>query len=269
MSSPSDEDRKAAIKHDNEDELEDEINEDELENDYDDDDDDEDDDDEDIRSSKKRRRNKFIDDIAEVSEDEEEEEEDDEEAQNFREEFIAHDEVDDGIPEKLDSRVHQKFDRAREKERDEDMEAIARDYKERYGKSSQRYRGDRVMVSQKLLMPSVNDPNIWAIRCSPGKEKDLIRQIMKKKASLELTKNPLEIYSAFQRDNFTGYIYVEARKIEAVNQALKGLVNILTSRSKLLVPVAEYPDLLRPTRSTDVEIVPGIYVRIRRGVYKK
>lgn len=176
----------------------DEVDEDEDEEDYDDDDDYDDD----IRSHKKSRRNKFIDDIAEVSEDEEEEE-DEEEAANFREEFIADHEDDDvDVAGKVDTRVHQKYDRAREKENDENMEAIARDYKKRYGKLSQKYRGDRVMVSQKLLMPSVNDPNIWAIRCSPGKEIDLIRQIMKKKASLEMTKKPIGNFFGFPERQF-------------------------------------------------------------------
>lgn len=232
------------------------------------DDDDEDYDDDELRSHK-RARNKFIDDIAEVSDDEEDEDEDDEEAATLREQFIAADDNEvDSESLKADSRLHRDFDRAREKSNDENLEDLARSYKQRYGKNTQKYRGDRVLVSQKLLMPSVNDPNIWAIRVTPGKEIDLIRQIMKKKLSLLGTKHPLEIYSAFQRKNFTGYIYIEASKVDAVDYALKGLVNVFLGRGKVLVPIAEYPDLLRPTKTNDVQLAPGVYVRIKRGHYK-
>ena len=71
-------------------------------------------------------------------------------------------------------------------------------------------------MPQCLLLPSVEDPNIWGVRCKPGKDKELVGLILKKKFSLQNTKTPLEIFSAFQRDTFSGYIYIEARKQTAI-----------------------------------------------------
>ena len=59
-------------------------------------------------------------------------------------------------------------------------------------------------------------------------------------------------------------IYISKQKTDAIDKALVGMVNVFV-RDKLLVPVKEYPDLLKQVKSSDVEIRPGIYVRIKRG----
>ena len=73
--------------------------------------------------------------------------------------------------------------------------------------------------------------------------------------------------TVFQRDSFKGYIYIEAKRAEAIDRALAGMVNVYP-KNRLLVPVREYPDLLKQVKSSDVEIVPGLYVRMTRGKYK-
>ncbi|KAI5953804.1 SPT5 [Candida margitis] len=224
------------------------------------------------RRKKKRGANQFFDIEAEVDEEEEDEaDEDDEEAEMLRQEFITDDHAGDDRDEAhTDDRSHRQFDRRRQEAEDQDAEQLAETLKQRYRKSHVAYRGDTAAggtVSQKLLMPSINDPSIYAIRCTPGREKELVRKLYDKKRTLERRKMPLDILTVFQRDSFRGYIYIEAKRSDAVDRALQGMVNVFV-RDKLLVSVKEYPDLLKQVKSSDVEIVPGIYVRISRGKYK-
>lgn len=259
-----------------ENENENENENDENEDDEDDDDDEEDDDDDNVGSSKKskrRRANQFLDIEAEVDDEEEDElDEDDEEAELLREQFISDDpnEREANIPGHDDDRLHRQYDQRRQEAEDQDAEQLAETLKQRYRKTHTVYRGDTAasgLVSQKLLMPSINDPAIFAIRCTPGREKELVRKLYEKKRTLARLGRPLEVLSVFQRDAFKGYIYIEAKKPEAIQQALTGMVNVYANQ-RIIVPVSEYPDLLKQVKSTDVEIVPGIYVRITRGKYK-
>ncbi|KAF3985643.1 hypothetical protein FT663_05216 [Candidozyma haemuli var. vulneris] len=241
----------------------------------DEDEEEEDDEEEDSPQKKKRRRaNQFLDIEAEVDDEEEDElDEDDEEAELLREQFISDDHVEkhDGEPTRPDDdRLHRQYDQRRQQAEDQDAEELAETLKQRYRKSHTAYRGDTTAsgtVSQKLLMPSINDPAIFAIRCSPGREKDLVRKLYEKKRTLARSGRPLDILSVFQRDAFKGYIYIEAKKPEAIERALSGMVNIY-AKQRIIVPVSEYPDLLKQVKSSDVEILPGIYVRISRGKYK-
>ncbi|KAM9940215.1 hypothetical protein OXX80_000325 [Metschnikowia pulcherrima] len=241
-----------------------------------DDEEDEEEDDDDVgvsRKAKRRRANQFLDIEAEVDDEEEDElDEDDEEAELLREQFISDDHVekDTALPDATDDRLHREYDQRRQKAEDQDAEELAETLKQRYRKTHTVYRGDTAAsgtVSQKLLMPSINDPAIFAIRCTPGREKELVRKLYEKKRTLARSGRPLELLSVFQRDAFKGYIYIEAKKPEAIQRALDGMVNVYANQ-RIIVPVSEYPDLLKQVKSSDVEIVPGIYVRITRGKYK-
>lgn len=170
--------------------------------------------------------------------------------------------------DRTDDRLHREVDRQRAAIAEEDAERLASEYREKYGRSAaSKYRGDMSIIPQRLLVPSVEDPNIWGVRCKTGKEKQIVRTIWRKKASLQYTKAPVEILSAFQRDNFSGYVYVEARTLPDVEYALKGIPNVY-ARQMILIPVTEYTDLLRVNKGADVELVPGSYVRIKRGKYQ-
>jgi transcription elongation factor SPT5 len=60
---------------------------------------------------------------------------------------------------------HQLLDRRRREFDDREAEKIAQDLKERHGRSqAARFKGDQDQVPQRLLMPSVDDPNLWQIR---------------------------------------------------------------------------------------------------------
>ncbi|ODV85119.1 hypothetical protein CANARDRAFT_199008 [[Candida] arabinofermentans NRRL YB-2248] len=238
----------------------DEVDEDE---DDEDDEDDEEDEEEGVRSRKKRRGNQFLDVEAEVDDDDEDDE-DDEEAEILQREFLADDHAHEDEPGTASDRLHRKLDRSREKLDEQDAQDLADQFKARYGRSgSSRFMGSTSNVSQRLLLPSVDDPLIWGVRVRNGKEKDIVKQLY----SRMLSKKGTDVFSIFQRDSFTGYVYVEARRMDAVNRITEGIPGIY-NQNKILVPIEEYPDLLRPGKSDEVQLQPGAYVRVRTGKYK-
>jgi len=89
---------------------------------------------------------------------------------------------------------------------------------------------------------------------------------MRKAMDVEYGAHPLQILSAFQRDSLPGMIYVEARSAKQVITACNGLVGIYPSRGVHLVPIEEMASLLT-IKKQEVTIVPGTWVRIRRGKY--
>ncbi|KAH9169562.1 early transcription elongation factor of RNA pol II, NGN section-domain-containing protein, partial [Lactarius sanguifluus] len=122
---------------------------------------------------------------------------------------------------------------------------------------------DLYKMSQCLLMPSVQDTNIWR----PGRERDLVFSLMRKSLDLEFSNRPLQILSAFERDSPPGTIYVEARSQKQVSEACNGLVGIYPSRGVTLVPIDEMASLLL-IKKQETTINPGNWVRIRRGKYQ-
>lgn len=101
----------------------------------------------------------------------------------------------------------------------------------------------------------------------PGRERDIVFSIMRKSIDLEYSPTPLEVYSAFQRDSLPGMIYVEARSLGHVENAIRGLVGVFVGRGINLVPIEEMSSLLKLKKKV-VEIVPGTWVRIKRGKYQ-
>lgn len=248
------------------------------EDDEDEDEEEEDDDDEEdeeggvARGSKRQKRrhkraavNRFLDVEAEVNEDEDEEEEDEEYG---RDEFIAEPEGEgddeDGVRRPAH---HVRLDRRERELNDQDLARIAEDVSQRYKRSAVRYTGDMNEVPQRLLMPSVQDANLWQVRCKPGRERDLIFSLMRKSLDLEFSNRPLQILSAFERDSLPGMIYVEARSQKQVSEACNGLVGIYPSRGVTLVPIDEMASLLL-IKKQETTVNPGNWVRIRRGKYQ-
>src|SRR5947207_1581731 len=144
--------------------------------------------------------------------------ESDAEDEDEKEEIAGDDEGDD--------RGHRDLDRQRQEITDKDAERLAEEFREKYGRSAaSRYRGDGAGVAQRLLLPSVDDPSIWAIKCKTGKETDIITKLAKRMMVMESRGQSLGITSAFQRDSLDGYIYVEARKAAFVAAAVKDIPN--------------------------------------------
>jgi len=236
------------------------------------DEEDEDEDDDDVMASRPRKRrrrglNQFFEEEAEVDEDDDElEAEEDEVGQ----EFIQDTHPDDDLPPEadVDDRRHRELDRQRQLEASMDAEKQAAKFRERYGRRTTTALSNSSFVPQNLLMPDVNDPSIWGVKCKPGKEREIVGRIMKKFMDSLTSRNPLRICSAFERGNgpMAGYIFVEAKRKTDVDDALNNIPDVYPRSKTNLVPVKEMPDLLRVTKTKELEL--GGYVRIKRGLYQ-
>ena len=146
-----------------------------------------------------------------------------------------------------------------------DAEKQAQLLREKYGRRTAT-NADAVTVPKRLLLPSVDDPSIWGVKCKPGKERESVFALTKRIEERAGTKSPMPIISAFERGGtMVGYIYIEARRQADVHAALEGIMNVYPRTLTIMVPIKEMPDLLRVTRSES--LVPGGYVRIKRGKY--
>lgn len=63
---------------------------------------------------------------------------------------------------------HARLDRRDRELNDQDLARIAEDVSQRYKRAAVRYTGDMNEVPQRLLMPSVQDANLWQVRCKVG-----------------------------------------------------------------------------------------------------
>jgi len=148
-----------------------------------------------------------------------------------------------------------------------DAEKQAEILKQRYGnrRPAKGY-GDSAVVPKRLLLPSVDDPSIWAVRCKEGKEREVVFSVMKKIEELFGTKGELGITAAFERGGpnsvMKGYIYVEALRATDIMVALDGMLNVYPRSKMMLIEIKDMPDLLRVTKTPTLE--PGAWVRLRR-----
>lgn len=228
------------------------------------------------RSSKRRKkdaRSAFFDIEAEVEDEDEDAEEDEENAEI--EDFIDPTHPDDlAEAGDVDDRYHRELDRRRQDEDDVGAEEVAERLKRDYGRKNAYGAGgglgDTTVVPKRLLLPSVDDPSIWAVRCREGKEFEVVMNIYKKMDEAFGTANELGIISAFERTQVgaavesinKGYIYIEALKREPVERALDGILDVYPRTKMFLVEIKEMPDLLRVQPPVKLEV--GAFVRIRR-----
>lgn len=92
-----------------------------------------------------------------------------------------------------------------------------------------------VAVSQQSLVPSVSDPSLWMFSCAPGKEQELVIQIMNKCKAYAAQGKPLGITSAVAAQT-KGKIYVESYSEPNVIVAVQGIRNLM-QYSMRLVPI--------------------------------
>ncbi|RDB17280.1 Transcription elongation factor SPT5 [Hypsizygus marmoreus] len=204
--------------------------------------------------------NRFLDIEAEVSDEEDEEEEDEDYGGDG---FI---ETVDEVEDDSGRRHYALLDNKRAEAEDKSPEQIAKDLSQRYRRTAVRYTGDMNEIPQRLLMPSVHDASLWQVRVRPGRERDIVFSLMRKSLDMEYSARPLTILSAFQRDSLPGMIYVEARSAKQVSEACNGLVGVFPSRGITLVPIEEMASLLQ-IKKQDLTVMPGSWVRIKRGKY--
>ncbi|CZR48526.1 uncharacterized protein FPRO_04147 [Fusarium proliferatum ET1] len=262
---------------DDDDEEEEEEEEDEDDNpkrrdDDDDEEDEEDDEDEDdVQQGHRRKRRKergaaFFDIEAEV--DDEDEAEDDEMLGEEIGDFITNDHPDDIAETGIDDdRRHRELDRRREIDSSMDAEKQAEILRQRYGnrRSGKGFR-DASVVPKRLLLPSVDDPSIWAVRCKEGKEREVVFSIMKRIEERAGTKDELAITAAFERGGtdsvMKGFVYVEARRQTDILKGLDSMMNVYPHSKMVLVDIKDMPELFRVSKTPSLE--PGAWVRLRR-----
>lgn len=263
--------------HEDEDAGDDDEGEEEEENDDDDEQEDEEEEDEEEEdddrkrgSGRKRRKmqNQFLDVEAE-DDDEEDDLSGDEDGLQGEDGFVQ--EKADGEAAEPSSRVYRQVDRSQDNFTDADAQKLAERYRERYGRTAATKYGSGGAgsnnVPQQLLLPSVNDPQIFGINTRIGREKEAVKAILRKQLSLQFTSRSQPVFSAFQRDGFPGRIYVEAQSEAAAIQVVSGIPNIFSQSKILKVPISEYADMFRVVKKQETELVPGKYVRVKRGKY--
>lgn len=242
--------------------------------DEDDEEDEEDEEDEDdVQHSHRRKRRKpagvgnLFDIEAEVD-DEDEDEADDRDGEEI-EDFIDNAHPDDIADSggMNDDRRHRDLDRRRELEASLDAEKQAEILRERYGKRAPtRGYSDMAIVPKRLLLPSVNDPGIWAVRCKEGKEREVVFSIIRRVEERLGTKNELPITAAFERAGpnsvMKGYVYIEALRQNDILLSLDGILNVYPRTKMDLVPIKDMPDLLRVIKTPS--LTPGAWVRMKR-----
>lgn len=224
---------------------------------------------------RKRRRGRdaraaFFDVEAEVDEDDEEAEDEEDQAE-------IGDFIDPSHPDELaeagdidDERYHRELDRRKQIEDNAGAEEVAERLKRDYGRknaySGRGGLGDSTVIPKRLLLPSVNDPSIWAVKCREGKENEVVLAIMKLVEERMGSKDELPITSAFERGGPTsvmkGYIYVEAYHHNDVIKALEDVLNVYPNSKMFLIEIKDMPDLLRV--QAPPKLTPGTWVRIKR-----
>lgn len=198
----------------------------------------------------------------------EDEGEDDEEAGEEIGDFIDNEPsgaIDDA--DRMDERRHRDLDRRREMEEDIDATEMAAQLKKRYAKRRPVLgEGGGAVLPKRLLLPSVEDPKIFAVRCREGKEREAIYSIMKRIEERMGTKEELQIFSAFERAGtqsvMKGYIYVEAFKQPDVISGLDGIPSVFARSKAMMIDIKEMPDLLRVHKTPVLEA--GTWVRLKR-----
>lgn len=222
------------------------------------------------RKRRREGRNQFLDVEAEVDESEDENDDDEDELNELKDGFIADTHPDDDdLPagRDIDDRRHRELDRRREMEASMDAEKQAEILRQRYAKQKRsNYGADMTVVPKRLLLPSVDDPSIWAIKCKEGKEREVVFAITKRIDEHAGSKKPLGILSAFERASsnapIRGYIYCEAYKQPDIMAVLDGLMNVYPRSKQYLVEIKDMPDLLRVKKADPLE--QGAYVRLKR-----
>ena len=120
-------------------------------------------------------------------------------------------------------------------------------------------------VMQQSLLPSVNDPGIWKVKCTAGKEMLLIRSILLKAIELKSRGVPVYVKTAFC-NSVRGYIYIEALAEPYARDSIVGLRGLFQSSFER-IPVQEMTSLLNAT-VTKKPLKLHQWVRIKRGPLK-
>jgi transcription elongation factor SPT5 len=90
--------------------------------------------------------------------------------------------------------------------------------------------------------------------------------VFRKVFEKQYSANPIDVTSLFYRESLPGMIFVEARQSAAVTAAMTGIVGVFLIRGINLVPIEEMAPLLK-IKKRDINLQPGMWVRMKRGKY--
>jgi transcription elongation factor SPT5 len=122
-------------------------------------------------------------------------------------------------------------------------------------------------LTKQQRLPSVQDPKLWLVPCSKGKEREAVINLMNKALLKSAEGDNLSIFSAFCSDHLSDYIYVEAYKLVHVIAAIRG-IRYLYEGKVSLVPVKEMPEVFSMDKVSRVKLHKGMFVRVKSGDYK-
>lgn len=118
--------------------------------------------------------------------------------------------------------------------------------------------------------PTIEDPNIWYVKCRIGEEKNLCMLLLKKAVKMAEQGSPLQIKSVISPDYLKGYICIEAYKKAHMMSAIDDI--------SALRPGVYNNHLIKKTELTDIfkvgaasirqELKEGSWVRPKRNLYK-
>ena len=204
-------------------------------------------------------RSAFVDDVAEVEDGDEDEEDEDEDGDV--EGLI--DENPEDIEMGGEAGVHMRFD---EGDIADEIQRLAKQKEEQL--AADRKREEGLKEEDTRLPVAGEDPKLFMVRCKPGKEQEVLINIMSKYMSRELgpPQNRMFITSAFTTPGAKGFIYVEAWAKGHVQPALSRIENVF-SYSVSLIPVREMvPAITIESKTVNLRLKQ--FVRPKRGPYK-
>mmetsp|Transcript_34542 Transcript_34542/g.50146 ORF Transcript_34542/g.50146 Transcript_34542/m.50146 type:complete len:1105 (+) Transcript_34542:371-3685(+) len=163
-----------------------------------------------------------------------------------------------------------------EEDEERSVAHMARSIEERHRQSVRRvdldaqdarpaYVTDYSAVSQQSLVPSVSDPSLWMLGCAPGKEAEMVMQIMNKCVAFALQGKTLGITGAVAAQS-KGKIYIESYSEPAVMEAVQGVRGLLQYQMRL-IPIGDMTTVMtvtvkkKPVKKND-------WVRLSRGHFK-
>jgi transcription antitermination factor NusG len=203
---------------------------------------------------------------------------DEDEESDFESNEVEHETLEE---KRMREAAESKIDQRRKAERDvlqgdnaESVADIAARFAARNKAQRQRARYYRKKGKQQRLqhsrlhLPTIKDPCLFAVKCKPGKEKDLVAQITLKAFHFmkDQNKEPLKILST-SSTRTRGYIYIEARIKQHVIDAIRGMNFIYPSKVSK-VPVREMTTTLTINARTEVVVKEGQWVRLKRNPFK-
>ncbi len=114
--------------------------------------------------------------------------------------------------------------------------------------------------------PSVNDPKLFLMKCTPRKENMIVMSLMNKTITLLREQGEPTIKSAIATGT-SGVIYIEADAEPTVRHITNGMHGLYHG-SLMMVPLKDMTAVLEPKANKKLPVEINTYVRLRRQPYK-